>query len=146
MGHGCRSTESSLLSDESNIGGDAHEHHVWRDGYGPEFERAFSNRRSAAKIPDHCCCDDGKFKQKRAVSGGQRGCKSLEVENESCRIDGHVKDGGREREPRLLKAPEWPKRPANPCVESAFGRYSGREFAEHESGWKAPEEWKEEDQ
>src|SRR4051812_6901227 len=109
MSHGCMSPEWALVSEESNVGGNADEHYVGRDGDSPEFEGAFSNCGSASKVPDYCCCDDRKLKQKGAVSVGERGCKPLEVENESCGIDGHVKDRGGEREPCLLKAPEWPK-------------------------------------
>ena len=67
---------------------------------------------------------------------------SLEIENEGCRVDRHVEDGGGKREPCFLEAPERAQRTTHPGVEAALVGDGGGEFAEHERGGETPEERK----
>ena len=62
------------------------------------------------------------------------------IKNEGCGVDGHVKDAGCEREPGLLKAPEWPHSAAHPLIKTAIGGNGGGEFPDHERSRDAPED------
>ncbi len=68
-----------------------------------------------------------------------------EIEHERGGVDGHVEDGGRQRQPRFLKSPEGAEGAPHPGVESAFVGDGRGQLAEHQRGGKAPDERQEEE-
>ena len=94
----------------------------------------------AAQIPRATERHHGQRPGVAPPAGGERGVELAQVEDEDGRVDGHVEDAGREREPALLVAPERAQRAPHPDVEAALGGNGAGQFADHERGGQAPQE------
>ncbi len=94
----------------------------------------------AAQIPRAANDDDSQRPEVIARGRGERGAEFAQVEHEDGRVERHVENAGREREPAFLVAPEWPEGAPHPDVKAAFIRNGGGEFADHERGGQAPDD------
>ena len=72
-------------------------------------------------------------------AGRERRAELAQIKHKDGRIDGHIEDAGREREPALLIAPEGPQRTAHPNVEAALGGNGGGKLSDHQCRGQAPE-------
>ena len=114
-----------------------------KDGEGREQQNeqadgAFADGGRAAEIPGAAEDHDGQRPGVAVPAGGERGIELAEIENEDGRVDGHVEDAGREREPAFLISPERTEGAAHPDVEAAFGGNGAGQFADHERGGQGP--------
>ena len=70
---------------------------------------------------------------------GQARIELAEVENEDGRVNRHVEDAGREREPPLLVSPEGTESATHPDVKATLGGNGAGQFADHERRRQRPE-------
>ena len=84
--------------------------------------------------------DDGKCDPPSAIAFLKPREHAGQVGDEKRGIDGHVEDGGNEREPGLLKSPEVAHGAAHPGVVAALVGQRARKLADHEGRRQAPEQ------
>ncbi len=68
------------------------------------------------------------------MPGDHRGREPADVIDEEIRIERHLEDAAREREPRLLISPEAAHAAAHPDVKAALLGNRGGELADHHGG------------
>ena len=105
-----------------------------------EQHRSIAHRARAENIPRRAHRDHREANRKAAMTGDQPGRKPPDVVDEKIRVQRHLENAAREREPRFLIAPEASHAAAHPDVEAALFGNGGGEFADHHGGRDAPEQ------
>ena len=113
-----------------------------RQTHKPHHDRASAHRDRPAQVPQGRDDHDRQLDPQLPVTRGQDRTPTLEmfeISHEQGRIDRHVKDRSREREPCLLETPKRTHRASHPGVEATFLRHGRGQFADHQRRRQTPE-------